>query len=289
MKQWQIMNLALLAMLVVLGVNQAMAEEDTPPLRVLSIGGAVTEIVYALEMEHLLIGRDTTSSFPPEVTGLPDVGYMRALSPEGVLAIAPDLIIAVEGAGPPETIDVLNEAGIAFVTIPEGFDGAALRTKVEAVAQALGATERGANLAEQIDRELQAASDSIGPDGAPRVLFILSMQNGRVMASGRGTAADAIITMAGGQNAFTAFEGYLPVTDEAVLAAAPDVILMMDRMGDHAMEDADLFAHPALSTTPAAQQGQVIRMDGLFLLGFGPRTPQAVTDLARAFAELGQS
>ncbi len=288
MKQWQFINLTLLAMLVALGVNQAMADEDTPPLRVLSIGGAVTEIVYALEMEHLLIGRDTTSNFPPEVTELPDVGYMRALSPEGVLAIAPDLIIAVEGAGPPETIDVLNDAGIAFVTIPEGFDGAALRTKVEAVAQALGVSDRGAILADQIDEELQAASDSIGPD-APRVLFILSMQNGRVMASGSGTAADAIITMAGGQNAFTAFEGYLPVTDEAVLAAAPDVILMMDRSGDHAMEDADLFAHPALSTTPAAQQGHVIRMDGLFLLGFGPRTPQAVTDLARAFAELGQS
>lgn len=288
MRQWQFINLALLAMLVVLGVNQAMAEEDTPPLRVLSIGGAVTEIVYALEMEHLLIGRDTTSNFPPEVTELPDVGYMRALSPEGVLAIAPDLIIAVEGAGPPETIDVLNEAGIAFVTIPEGFDGAALRTKVEAVAQALGVSDRGQILADQIDEELQAASDSIGPD-APHVLFILSMQNGRVMASGSGTAADAIITMAGGQNAFTAFEGYLPVTDEAVLAAAPDVILMMDRSGDHAMEDRDLFAHPALSTTPAAQQGHVIRMDGLFLLGFGPRTPQAVTDLARAFAELGQS
>jgi len=288
MKQWQFINLALLAMLVVLGVNQAMADDNAPPLRVLSIGGAVTEIVYALEMEHLLIGRDTTSNFPPEVTELPDVGYMRALSPEGVLAIAPDLIIAVEGAGPPETIDVLNNAGIAFVTIPEGFDGAALRAKVAAVAQALGVSDRGAILAEQINGELQAASDSIGPD-APRVLFILSMQNGRVMASGSGTAADAIITMAGGQNAFTAFEGYLPVTDEAVLAAAPDVILMMDRMGDHAMEDADLFAHPALSTTPAAQQGQVIRMDGLFLLGFGPRTPQAVADLARAFAELGQS
>ena len=288
MKQWQFINLALLAMLVVLGVNQAMADDNAPPLRVLSIGGAVTEIVYALEMEHLLIGPDPPSNFPPEVTELPDVGYMRALSPEGVLAIAPDLIIAVEGAGPPETIDVLNDAGIAFVTIPEGFDGTALRTKVEAVAQALGVSDRGAILADQIDEELQAASDSIGPD-APRVLFILSMQNGRVMASGSGTAADAIITMAGGQNAFTAFEGYLPVTDEAVLAAAPDVILMMDRSGDHAMEDADLFAHPALSTTPAAQQGQVIRMDGLFLLGFGPRTPQAVTDLARAFAELGQS
>ena len=56
----------------------AMAES-----RLLSIGGSVTEIVYALGEEGRLVGRDTTSSYPPEVTSLPDVGYMRALSPEG--------------------------------------------------------------------------------------------------------------------------------------------------------------------------------------------------------------
>ena len=289
MRHWQFINVVLMTGLILLGVNRAVAQDTTATPRVLSIGGAVTEIVYALEMDHLLIGRDTTSTYPPQASDLPDVGYMRALSPEGVLAIAPDLVIAVEGAGPPETIDVLNAAGIEFVSIPEGYDAGSVRAKVEAVAEALGQADRGAELAEQIGARLDAVTDNTAQTTPPRVLFILSMQSGRVMASGHGTAADGVISMAGGRNAITDFEGYLPVTDEAVIAADPDVILMMDRTGDHAIENDDLFTHPAISTTAAARNGNVIRMDGLLLLGFGPRTPQAVETLAQSLAQMGAS
>ena len=101
------------------------------------------------------------------------------------------------------------------------------------------------------------------------------------MAAGRETAADGIITLAGAQNAITAFDGYKQLTDEAVLTAAPDVILMMARAGEHAINDAAIQSHPALGATPAAQNGAIIRMDGVYLLGFGPRTPDAIRDLSR--------
>ena len=91
---------------------QQVAEAD-----VLSIGGSVTEIVVALGQQHRLKARDTTSSFPPDVTALPDVGYMRALSPEGVLSVGPSLILSEEGAGPPEALDVIRDADIAFVEV----------------------------------------------------------------------------------------------------------------------------------------------------------------------------
>lgn len=102
------------------------------------------------------------------------------------------------------------------------------------------------------------------------------------MASGVNTAADAIITMAGGINVIDSFNGYKSLSDEAISAAAPDVVLMMDRGGDHGAANADLFALPGLIGTPAAQTDSVIRMDGLYLLGFGPRTGNAVLDLAQA-------
>ena len=114
-----------------------------------------------------------------------------------------------------------------------------------------------------------------------RVLFVLSMQGGRVMASGTGTAAASIIELAGGVNAVTEFEGYKPMTDEAVSRAEPDVILMMDRGGDHAIANEVLFGMPAFQPTPAAETGAIVRMDGLYLLGFGPRTAKAVTDLSQ--------
>ena len=102
------------------------------------------------------------------------------------------------------------------------------------------------------------------------------------MASGRNTAAAGMIDLAGGVNAMTAFEGYKLLSDEAVSAAAPDVILMIDRGGDHGVDEAELLAMPAIATTPAARTGAVVRMNGLYLLGFGPRTADAVLDLSAA-------
>ncbi|GAB5446154.1 heme/hemin ABC transporter substrate-binding protein [Gymnodinialimonas sp.] len=258
--------------------------QDEP--RVVAVGGSITEIIYALGMEHLLVARDTTSSWPAEVEALPDVGYMRALSPEGVLSVRPDLIIAEDGAGPPETIEVLSDAEVTFITVPETYDAAGVQSKILAVAEALGVPDAGAELADTIAGQLAEATQAVTGE-APRVMFILSMEGGRIMASGTGTAADGIIEMSGGENAVTAFEGYRPLTDEAVLSAAPDVILMMDRGGDHSAGNADLFAHPALGLTPAAEADRVVRINGLLLLGFGPRTPEAVARLSAALGTVG--
>ena len=115
--------------------------------RVLSIGGSVTEIVYALGQEDRLVARDTTSNFPASAEELPDVGYMRALSPEGILSVDPDLIIAEAGSGPVETIDVMEQANIPFITIPDGFDREAVGLKIRAVGEALGVSEEGDALA----------------------------------------------------------------------------------------------------------------------------------------------
>jgi iron complex transport system substrate-binding protein len=266
----------------------AAAAEAERASRILSVGGAVTEIVYALGEEHRLVARDATSTWPPAAEALPDVGYMRALSAEGVLSVAPDLIVAEEGAGPPETVALLQAAEIPFVTVPDATDAAGVLARIRAVGGALGVPEKAEALAEQVGAELHAAvaAAEAAPGAPKRVLFVLSTQGGRVMASGTGTAADGIIEMAGGVNAVSDFEGYKQMTDEAVAAAAPDVILMMDRAGDgggdHASSDAELFAMPAMATTPAAEAGAVVRMDGLTLLGFGPRTAEAVTALSEA-------
>lgn len=269
------------AAFVWVAMSQPTAEAAEGDRRVLSLGGAVTEIVYALGQGDRLVGRDTTSTWPSETTDLPDVGYVRALSPEGVLSVEPDLILAEDGAGPPEAVEVLRAANVDFVTVPGGFDGAAVARKIEAVGAALGVSPRAEELAARIQADLSGVAAPPDED-APRVLFVMSAAGGRMMAAGTETAADGILRMAGARNAMTGFRGYKQVSDEAVAAAAPDAVLMMDRGGEHAISDEDLFASPALRTTPAARAGKVIRMDGLKLLGFGPRTVEAVTDLSTA-------
>lgn len=273
----------LLAQVAVLALAGASLAQEAD--RVLSIGGSVTEIVHALGQGHRLVARDTTSTFPPKVTELPDVGYARALSPEGVLSVAPSLILAIEGAGPPEAIEVLAQSGVTFVSIPEAQSAEGILTKIAAVGAALGVPDRAEALATETRAALEAAAErraQLPETARKRVLFILSLQGGRILASGRDTQAAAIIAMAGGVNAVTEFDGYKQMTDEAVAEAAPDVILMMDRTGDHAILDEQLFALPSIRVTPAGAAESIVRMNGLYLLGFGPRTATAALDLNRA-------
>ncbi|MEL6100315.1 MAG: ABC transporter substrate-binding protein [Pseudomonadota bacterium] len=267
-----------------LGVTPAHLWSAGSAQDVIAIGGDVTEIIYALGQGHRLVARDATSTFPPAAQELPDVGYMRRLSAEGVLSFAPELIVSAEGAGPPEVIDILRAASVEFAEVPEGYDTDAIVRKIETVGAALDVKDRAEVLAAETRSELDTALDRAArsEDEKMRVMFILSTQGGRILASGSGTGADGIIRMAGGLNAVSSFEGYKPLSDEAASAAAPDVILMMDRSGDHASTDAELFGLPALSVTPAAATRNVVRMDGLFMLGFGPRTAEAVTALNRA-------
>lgn len=267
-----------ISLLLALAATPLAAQE-----RVVVVGGGLAEIVYALGQEHRLVGRDTTASFPPEVEALPDVGYMRALSPEGLLALDPDLILASEGSGPAETVQVMQGAAVPFVQITEDPSAAGVLERVEKVAAQLDAGPEGAALIAELEAEFAALRDETATVTTPRrVMFVLSAQGGRINAAGRNTGAAAMIELAGGVNAFDDFAGYRLLSDEAITAAAPDVILMMDRDGDHALSDADILTHPALGLTPAAESGAVIRMDGIYLLGFGPRTAEAAQDLHRA-------
>lgn len=271
----------LFALLTVAGTAGAASAEGQPK-RILSIGGAVTEIVYALGQEGRLIGRDATSTYPAAAEALPNVGYMRALAPEGVLSIDPDLILAREGSGPPEAVEVLRSAGVPFVDVPERFTAEGIADAIRVVAAALDAEPEGKRLRAELSGQMEKlAAATAGVEERKRVLFILSMQDGRILASGTGTAADGIIALAAGRNAIEEFEGYKQLTDEAVITANPDVILMMDRSGDHSVDEDTLFAHPAFATTQAAMDRALVRMNGLYLLGFGPRTAAAALDLAK--------
>ena len=259
----------------------AQAQETYDTSRVVSIGGSLTEIVYALGEEARLVARDTTSVYPQAALALPDVGYIRQLSPEGVLSVDPSLIIALEGSGPPDAVEVLRKASVPMVSVPETYDREGILEKIRIVGEVLGVEDKARTLVEETDADIRAAeAATAGIEERAKVLFVLSMQGGRVLASGTGTAANGIIAMAGGINAVTDYHGYKQISDEAVIEAAPDVILVMDRGGDHATRAAEILAHPAIATTPAGRDERVISVDGAFLLGFGPRTAAAVRELS---------
>lgn len=250
--------------------------------RIVAIGGPITEIMFALGQEWRLVARDSTSVYPAEATKLPDVGYMRALSPEGVLSVNPSGLLVVEGSGPQEALDVLKKASVSYVTIPDRYTHDGIVEKVRAVGKAIGEEAKAEELAAKVDADLSATEKlTAGITERKRVLFILSTQGGRIMAAGGNSAANGIIHLAGAVNAVEGFDGYKALSDEAALAARPDVILMMDR-GHGAANPDELFKNAALAETPAGKDRKLIVMEGAYLLGFGPRTASAARDLATA-------
>ena len=249
--------------------------------RIVSVGGAITEILYELGLKDRIVAVDTTSLFPADaLKQKPSVGYMRALSAEGVLGLNPSLVLAIEGAGPKETIAVLEAATVPLVRVPDRYTGDGIIEKIRMVADIAGAHVRGETLACEVGGDLTALGKLRAKVTQPRkVMFVLSLQGGKAMVAGRNTAADGIIRLAGAVNAIDAYEGYKQIADEAIIAAAPDTVLVMQRQQDP-IDARTLFAHAAFVPTPAAAQRSFVSMDGLYLLGFGPRTAAAARDLA---------
>jgi iron complex transport system substrate-binding protein len=251
------------------------------PARIVSIGGAITEILYALGFEDRLAGVDATSLYPAAaLRDKPNVGYMRQLSPEGVLGLNPSLVLAVQGSGPKETIDVLEAAKVPLVLVPETFSEQGLLDKIKLVGHAMGADKRAECLTAAVTNDLAQLRELRAKVTKPvRVMFVMSLLNGRAMAAGQKTAANEIIALAGGVNAIDNYDGYKIINDEAIVAAKPDVVLSIQR-GKDSVEAEAVYVHPGFALTPAAANKAFVSMEGLYLLGFGPRTAAAARDLS---------
>jgi iron complex transport system substrate-binding protein len=276
--------LALLVAGAVLGVAGAPAAADgVDRSRIVAVGGDVTEIVFALDAGDRLVAVDSTSQYPAAARELPDVGYLRRLSAEPILSLQPDRVLAAEDAGPPQALDQLRDAGVEVTTVPDIPTPQGVVRKVRRVAAALGLEPRGRALAARLERRFAALSDRLAAvSDKPRVLLLLSVGRGTPMTAGTDTAADGIIRLSGGANAVQGLSGYKPLSPEAMVEAAPDVVLVTHRTLEQLGGERALLDRPALSATPAGRTGRVVAMDGLLLLGFGPRTPTAIAELAEA-------
>lgn len=251
--------------------------------RIVAVGGAVTESVYALGQGHRLVAVDSTSQYPAEADALPDVGYMRRLSAEPILALRPDLVLAIEGSGPPAVLEQLRRSGVPVETVPNEPTVSGIGSKLRTVGTILGVAAEAEILAARIEAELGRIAQAMAAiRNRPSVLFLISVGRNTPMAGGADTAAATMIELAGGRNAVAELTGYKPLSAEAAVAARPDTILVMTQTLE-VMGGVDaIFALPALAATPAGAAGRLVAMDGMLLLGLGPRTPQAVRELATA-------
>jgi iron complex transport system substrate-binding protein len=251
--------------------------------RVVAVGGALTEIVYALGAEAKLVGVDTTSLYPPAARALPQVGYQRTLATEGLLSLAPTLVLATEDAGPPTVLAQLGAAGVTVLRLPGKATPELVPTRIRAVGQALGKPAEAEMLAERVDSRLRALTEALTRTRErPKVLFLFATSGGALTVAGRDTAADAMIRLAGGRNAVTEYAGYKPMATEAAIAAAPDVVLATSEGVQQIGGPDAVLALPGFATSPAARSRRLIDVDTLSLLGFGPRVAEVAWTIARS-------
>lgn len=279
---------ALLSLVLAVLAAPASAAADAP--RAIGVGGGVTEIVYALGAADLLVGSDTSSTWPAEARALPKVGYQRTLAAEGVLSLHPTIVLASHEAGPPAVLRQIEDAGVRVVRVDGDYTFEGLVGRVQLVAESLGRPAEGEKLVQRLTQQWQAVQEQLrarparAAGGQPlRVGFIMA-HSGVSMAAGRGTGADALLRLAGVQNAFSAaFDDYKPLSPESLVAAAPDVVIVTTDVPEAAavalMKARSL---PGVALTPAGKQDRIAVLDIVLTLGFGPRLPEAVGALHQA-------
>jgi len=271
----KLLRSALLSLLCAAGLAHA-----APPARVVGLGGAVTEIIYALDAEKTLVGSDSSSIYPAAALKLPKVGYYRAVSVEGLASLRPDLVLAADQAGPPQAMEQIRKLGSKVVMLPSAPTLAALEQRILGTATALEIPERGRALVDRLHTELRA----IRPVSQPVRVLIVSSHTGKMQGMGTDTAGDAMLTLAGGTNVLAGQTGFKPFSAEAAAALKPDVIVTTT-MSVSASGSTDAFlAQPGLNATPAARNRRIVVMDDLLLLGFGPRLPEALRLLQTGLA-----
>ena len=250
--------------------------------RITAAGGSITEIIYFLEQESRLIAVDVTSNYPKSAMNLPSIGYVRALSAEGVLSLDPTLIIGENDMGPPSVIDQINRTNVETRVLPEIHSASGIIQKIECVGKIIGMTKNEIDfynnkLLKQVSQLENSTSDAEGK----KIIYILSMQSGSPLIAGSNTSGDGLISLAGGINPLSSFEGWKPVGTESIIQAEPDLIIISERglKGFGTIEE--LSNHPALYLTPAAQNNNILALDGMASLGFGPRTIDTALQIAK--------
>lgn len=271
------------------GAQEAPAPSATTAqaARIIPLNSDVAEIVFALGLADQVVGVDLSAMGLPEARGKKQIGYQRTLAAEGILSLKPTVLVGTEEAGPPAVIEQLKGAGVPLVLVPTGAASVDdVPGKIEQVAQALGVADQGKRLAAGTKTEIDAAKGRVDAAKKPRVAFLyLRGQSKTYQLGGAGTRADAMITAAGGVDAGTeaGVKGFKPITAEAMVEAAPDVILVMKMGLESVGGEQGLLKLPGVAQTPAGKNKRIVSVDDLELLGMGPRTGKALDQLVTAF------
>ncbi|MDF3821554.1 ABC transporter substrate-binding protein [Leptospira sp. 96542] len=249
------------------------ANPKATPERIVSLNGTTTEILFALGAGDKVLASDTSSYFPKKAATQPKVGYQRTLTPEAILVHKPDLVIGLEYAGPAQTIQQLKDTGLNVQILPEKLTIQDSEERIRTIGALIGKTKEANELAKKFKSESKSLNIT---KTNLRVLFLYSRSVSAIFVGGKNTAADVMIGLSGAINVAEKISDFKPLTPEALIELNPDVILMPEVSVEGMGGENAIWAINGMSHTNAGKKKNLVTMDDLMLLGFGPRLPQAL-------------
>lgn len=252
--------------------------------RVVCVSKQINEFVFDIHAESVLVARDLTSIYPPQITKLTSVGYHRALSAEGIISMRPTMLLTDGNLGPDAVIQQVKKVGIPVVIMTPGSTQDSAQLLMTRLGQQFHHEHDADSVIAKWNSDMAAAlADTVkwAALPKPRVMF---MHMGQVvnnyLALKRGTPADQLVRWAGGENAVDSVGGMMRLTPELIAKAAPDIIIATD-VGFDRLGSAEKFAEmPGVAETPAGRSHRIYRIDETEIMYFGPRTAASLKKIA---------
>ncbi|MEL6803573.1 MAG: ABC transporter substrate-binding protein, partial [Bacteroidota bacterium] len=247
-----------------------------PETRIVSVNGALTEILCEAGYANNLVGLDITSTYPDSIQHLPKVGMSRRIPAEGVVSLQPDILIGRKDDLKPEVLEQIKLSGCDIWLFEQRPDLEGTKALIATLSDSLKMPALSGRLAKEIDTDLSMIEPI---EDTPTVLFVYARGAGSMSVAGNGTQVQEMIKMAGGKNVSLDFDDFKPLSTEVLVQANPDVILMFNS-GLNSISGAEgLMDIPGVSDTEAGKNQRFITMDGAFLTNFGPRVGEAARAL----------
>lgn len=261
--------------------------QTTQKLRIVSLGGIITETIYALGMGSSIVGVDVSSIYPAEANRIPKVGYWRGLSAEGVLSLKPNLVLATYDTGPELALNQIKKTGVKVYKTPAKFNLETAKSNIKDIASLVGKTNEGNEIIKALDEGYKEVQKKVARLKKKQKTIFIYFRGGKIMnLGGKGTPANDMIELAGGESLGKKVDGWKNVTSEFFITSKPDV-LIVTRTGIESVGGMDRLKElPGVASTPAVKNNRIVVVDDLAFLGFGPRLNQSLNQLLDTYLKM---
>lgn len=272
-----ILRFTTLLCFVYFSTHSAASQTNTTEPRIITAGGTITEIAFALGAGESVVAVDQSSQYPKAARELPMVGYYRELAAEGVLAFMPDKLMALEGAGSPEVLQQIATIGVEVRIYDKPKSVADLMTLIADLGEDLNRQNAATLLQTKIQSSLPAKKQL----GDTKAVYLLSAGDRGLIVAGEETVPQLLFDYNGIQNLGSGHQGFKGMNNESLALLQPDFLVAPEHVV-RGMGGRQAFCQaPALRLLTAAQECRLLVMDSLMSLGMTPRLAKAIEAINR--------